>query len=104
MTDVQVQVRMSAGSECESHRCGAAKEKARLAEAACRYLYHDDLSDRLGTTEKGCAFRYNGDDVLRVLKVTNASLMLPTGRITPASASSGSSNCLAMATGHRRAA
>jgi len=74
MTDVQV--RMSAGSEF--HRCGAANEKARPAKVVvhadtCNRGRQDDLSDRLGTAEIRCAFRYDGDKVLRVLKVTNAS-------------------------------
>ena len=42
-----VQVRMSAGSEF--HRCGAANEKARLANVVhagtCNSGRHDDLSD-----------------------------------------------------------
>jgi len=33
----------------------------------------DDFSDRLGTTGIRCAFRYDGDDVMTVLKVTNAN-------------------------------
>jgi len=75
VTDVQV--RVSAGREF--HRCGAENEKARLATVVvhagpCNRGRHDDLSDRLGTAEIRCAFRYDGDDVLRVLKAINASL------------------------------
>ena len=67
---------MSAGSEFR--RCGAAHEKARLAKVVvhagtCNSGRLDDLSDRLGTAGIRCAFRFDGDDVLTVLKVTNAN-------------------------------
>jgi len=78
----------------EFHRCGAASEKARLAKVVaragtCNSGRRDDISDRLGTAEIKCAFRYDGGDVLRVLKVTNASLNAMrccTGSLTPAEA------------------